>query len=350
MSGRIRSIKPEILEDEKTARLSDREWRLFVSMFSLADDYGNLRGSAEWISGQTLWAFGMPVISSELEHIEELGLVESYDVAGQRYLHITNWGKHQKVDNPGKPRVPRPGGVHDVGTDGDGQALTYIARRGDDGPIKIGFSIDPEARAEQLSKCQPEKVRILATIAGRKHEKALHRKFAHLRIAGTEWFESHDDILSLVAELSNGCPMPGHGAGTDGQCPNTDGHGRAMPRARAQDPDPDRRTPTADPPGGSACPDDLTLDERQVATLSVTPGIPPDVLSVMVSDLVGRWVLDKAKTMPSRTRWAQALRSSVLTEWSNPERRRRAIDAAKPTEDSPPRRTDAEEYWEGPDA
>ncbi len=108
MSGRIRTIKPEILEDDKTAHLSDREWRLFVSMFSLADDYGNLRGTPGWISAQILWAFGTPDVSTEMEHLEELGLIESYDVAGQRYLHITNWARHQRVDKPGKPRVPGP--------------------------------------------------------------------------------------------------------------------------------------------------------------------------------------------------------------------------------------------------
>ncbi len=240
MSRRIRTIKPEILEDEKTAHLSDREWRIFVSMWTLSDDYGNLRGVPGWISAQTLWAFGFIDISTELEHLEELGLIESYDVSGQRYLHITNWSRHQRVDNPGKPQVPRPGGAGgfqdagmDAGMDSDGQAFTYIARRGDDGPIKIGFSIDPKGRAEALSKQQPERVVILAVLPGRKHEKALHRKFAHLRISGTEWFEPHEDIMGLVAELSTKCPL-------DVQCPSTPSNARPMPRARAQDLDQDQ--------------------------------------------------------------------------------------------------------------
>ena len=43
MSGRIRTIKPELLDDAVTAGLSDMAFRLFVSSIVLADDYGRLR-------------------------------------------------------------------------------------------------------------------------------------------------------------------------------------------------------------------------------------------------------------------------------------------------------------------
>lgn len=42
MAGRIRSIKPEILDDEKCASLSHLE---------IADDYGNLRGDPDYVRG-----------------------------------------------------------------------------------------------------------------------------------------------------------------------------------------------------------------------------------------------------------------------------------------------------------
>lgn len=41
--ARIRTLKPEILEDARTAGLSDAAFRLFVAMIVLADDHGNLR-------------------------------------------------------------------------------------------------------------------------------------------------------------------------------------------------------------------------------------------------------------------------------------------------------------------
>ena len=56
MSGRIRTIKPELLEDEKTASLSDSEFRVFIGLLLLADDYGNFRANPTWVRSQIYWA------------------------------------------------------------------------------------------------------------------------------------------------------------------------------------------------------------------------------------------------------------------------------------------------------
>lgn len=37
-----------------------------------------------------------------------MGYIKAYTVRGQSYFEIANWTKHQKVDKPGKPRVPEP--------------------------------------------------------------------------------------------------------------------------------------------------------------------------------------------------------------------------------------------------
>jgi hypothetical protein len=104
--ARIRSIKPELLEDERTARLTHVEWRLFVSMLLLADDYGNLRAAPERILGAAMWAHIREDVARILEGLAAADLVVLYDVAGQRYAHINGWDKHQKVDHPGKPLCP----------------------------------------------------------------------------------------------------------------------------------------------------------------------------------------------------------------------------------------------------
>lgn len=110
MAGRIRSIKPEILEDEKTAALSHLAWRLFVSLWLIADDYGNLRGDPVYVLGQTLWATSetRDTIAGALNELASVGLLVRYVVRGQSYCHISGWSKHQKVDKPGKPRMPGP--------------------------------------------------------------------------------------------------------------------------------------------------------------------------------------------------------------------------------------------------
>lgn len=107
--ARIRSIKPELLEDEKTALLTHFEWRLFVSMLLLADDYGNLRANPKQIEGTALWGVLNPGdIQAALSTLQEAGLISLYVVRGQAYAHFTGWSKHQKVDKPGKPLCPGP--------------------------------------------------------------------------------------------------------------------------------------------------------------------------------------------------------------------------------------------------
>jgi hypothetical protein len=107
---RIRTIKPELLEDEVVAGLPHLQWRLFVSLLLLADDYGNLRGRAAMIRGAALWSCpeGDSQVQAALDGLMAQGLLQPYTVRGQTYLHIAGWEKHQRVDKPGKPGVPGP--------------------------------------------------------------------------------------------------------------------------------------------------------------------------------------------------------------------------------------------------
>lgn len=107
--ARIRTIKPEILSDARTAGLSDASFRLFISAISLADDYGNLPGDERWLKSQIWWAHDTPPrIAEILRELRRANLVTVYAVRDQTYLHLNGWTKHQRVDNAGKPLVPRP--------------------------------------------------------------------------------------------------------------------------------------------------------------------------------------------------------------------------------------------------
>lgn len=115
MAGRIRTIKPELLEDAVTAGLSDMASRIFIASILLADDYGRLRAEPGWLMGQVYWAKPTSLsVEKFLCAMKELvPLVLFYEINGQRYAQIRNWNKHQRVDKPGKPRVPAP--PEDVG-------------------------------------------------------------------------------------------------------------------------------------------------------------------------------------------------------------------------------------------
>lgn len=112
MSRRIRTIKPEILDDDKTAGLSHVAWRLFVSGLTLSDDHGNLRAGVTYLAGQVFHSCphtDSDAIRTAVDELIEAGLWQVYTVRGQTYAHIRGWSKHQRIDNAGKPRVPPPG-------------------------------------------------------------------------------------------------------------------------------------------------------------------------------------------------------------------------------------------------
>ena len=107
---RIRTLKPELLTDEKTAGLSDVEWRLFVSCILMADDFGNFRSSPAALRAQAFWGTEttLEAVAKAREGLARVSLLSLYEVNGQSYGHITGWDKHQRVDHPGKPYCPGP--------------------------------------------------------------------------------------------------------------------------------------------------------------------------------------------------------------------------------------------------
>lgn len=110
MARRARTIKPEILEDSKTATLSHLEYRIFVGTWLVADDHGNLRGEPELLRGQLVWATAETgaSVARAINTLVERGLLVSYTVRGQSYLHIAGWAKHQRIDRPSRPTTPGP--------------------------------------------------------------------------------------------------------------------------------------------------------------------------------------------------------------------------------------------------
>lgn len=119
MSGRIRTVKPEWLEDELLAGASDEARVLSIALILMADDHGRGRASIATIASGA-WRYQMerddgahaPEVvaraSRALRELAAIGFVKLYEVARQRYYELPNWTKHQKVDRPGKPRVPVP--------------------------------------------------------------------------------------------------------------------------------------------------------------------------------------------------------------------------------------------------
>lgn len=107
---RIRTVKPEWLEDEKIALASVEARLLSVALLLLADDYGNGRAHPAIIGPRVFPGAQNPreTLAKAVEELARLSFVVLYEVEGQSYFHVRNWDKHQKVDKPGKPQCPPP--------------------------------------------------------------------------------------------------------------------------------------------------------------------------------------------------------------------------------------------------
>lgn len=104
--ARIRTIKPEFWVDEKVGECSTNARLLFIASWSFADDKGSLERSAKQLKAQ---AFPYDTIDCEplVQELIDAGLLIEYPGGdGKIYLHVSHFSEHQRIDKPGKPRVP----------------------------------------------------------------------------------------------------------------------------------------------------------------------------------------------------------------------------------------------------
>jgi hypothetical protein len=113
--ARIRTIKPEFWTDKKVAQWPAFTRLLFIGLWSAADDHG--RGSAELVRlAAELFPYDLSrdsretlaSVSEGLAVLSEASRITLYEVNGECYYQVENWTKHQRVDKPGKSRIPAP--------------------------------------------------------------------------------------------------------------------------------------------------------------------------------------------------------------------------------------------------
>ena len=97
-----RIIKESICTSEKLASLSDFEFRLWISLILLADDYGCGDARPAIIKGR---AFPLrdrlanKDVENSLVNLAAGGCVDLYEVDGKPYYQFPNWSQHQRVRN-----------------------------------------------------------------------------------------------------------------------------------------------------------------------------------------------------------------------------------------------------------
>lgn len=129
-------------------------------------------------------------------HACSLSCWRKVDVApdGRLYLADSHERSEQRPEAPSPVVIPPSQPPHpDVGS------VVYFIQQGEDGPIKIGFSKNPEARLKQLQPSTPAPLRILRTIqGGRSREQSIHGRFQNDRLKG-EWFRPTPELLEYIA-------------------------------------------------------------------------------------------------------------------------------------------------------
>ncbi len=118
MSGRIRSLKPELLDLECAAALTSDAWRVWVSMMLLADDHGNLRAAPKLLAAHCFHDTGKVAVVeaalAELGDMPEECRVVLFRVGAELFAHLGGWSGgtcpavEQYISRVGKGRVPRP--------------------------------------------------------------------------------------------------------------------------------------------------------------------------------------------------------------------------------------------------
>lgn len=108
---RIRSVHPDIVDDEIVAEMTPEAFRTWVMLWTHLDDAG--RG----IDSAKLWAgklyplndtMSTEAVEANLAELAQRGLLVRYEVAGKRYLCAkpTSWPKYQKPQHPTPSRLP----------------------------------------------------------------------------------------------------------------------------------------------------------------------------------------------------------------------------------------------------
>jgi hypothetical protein len=129
----------------------------------MSDDYGRGRAALAAIAAGA-WQYQLekddgahaPEIlaraSRALRELVVIGFVTVYLVDGQRYYEIRNWSKHQRVDNPSKPRIPAPKSPESLDSETSSESLARVSRE----PIE---SLAPDQDQEGIKDQDQERAR-----------------------------------------------------------------------------------------------------------------------------------------------------------------------------------------------
>ena len=107
---RQRMVKPEFFDSESLAECSFGARLLFIGLWVMGDDFGNQKAQLNRLNRRV---FPLDSVSpddfrSMLCELERVGCIKGYEIDGERYINIPNFGTYQTINRPTKTSVPEP--------------------------------------------------------------------------------------------------------------------------------------------------------------------------------------------------------------------------------------------------
>ena len=107
--ARIRTIKPSMFSSLTVSAWPTEVRWTFAGLFTYLDDYGRGLDEPRLVKAE-LWPLDDRMTPKKVEEhlalISRTGPLCRYELAGQRFMHITSWREHQRVNRPTKSKIP----------------------------------------------------------------------------------------------------------------------------------------------------------------------------------------------------------------------------------------------------
>lgn len=107
---RIRSLKPELWQDERVGRLSRDARLLLIGLVTMADDEGRLRALPATILGH-VFPYDQDAprkLTGWLHEISESGVILCYEHDDLPYVAFRHWARHQRINRATPSPLPAP--------------------------------------------------------------------------------------------------------------------------------------------------------------------------------------------------------------------------------------------------
>ncbi|MFE0845323.1 hypothetical protein [Streptomyces rochei] len=107
---RIRTIKPEFFTSLTIADLTAEQRLTFIGLWTHVDDAGRCVDDPRLIKA-AVWPLDDRTaadIEIDLKALTESSLITRYTLNRKRYLAVTNWDEHQRINRPTPSKLPAP--------------------------------------------------------------------------------------------------------------------------------------------------------------------------------------------------------------------------------------------------